>query len=217
MAVIFLCIIIIIIIVTISFLIASFSLGSKIHSTAKFITSIQNDEPEPLSVGGATDLYLERIRKDFPEYHYLETQFALAGFIHEYLSYKYNHGKFTESNIDPLLPSIIERDSQNSPAYNIKVNHSSIYDYQKNEEYATVVFLVSVGFTRNEKRIETRYRVHHTFQLTHEGIASKAMTCNHCGASIEDTNIGVCPYCDSKIIRDTIMSWKFSYIKENNL
>lgn len=186
-----------------------------VKDTISELQKLEEIDPAPKSVSGATDLYLRRIQNDFPDYHHSDTELAIDVFIKEYLSYIYAHGKgFQNSHVDELLVNGLERKFNNQPAYNIVVNRTAISGYHKTDTYATIDIQVSVGFHMSDKRVETRYLVKYTFMLQEDHIATKAMECENCGAALESTQLTYCPYCDAKIIRDTIMSWKFSYIKE---
>jgi predicted Zn-ribbon and HTH transcriptional regulator len=186
-----------------------------IKDTISELRQIEEMDPTPKSVSGATDLYLRKIQLDFPDYHHSDTELAVDAFIKEYLSYTYAHGKgFQNSNVDELFAKNLERKFNNQPAYNVVINRIAIAGYHKTDTYATIDMQVSVGFHMSDKRIETKYLVKYTFMLKEDQIATKAMECENCGASLESTQLTRCPYCDAKIIRDTIMSWKFNYIKE---
>lgn len=186
-----------------------------LKDTLSELKQMEEMDPTPKSVSGATTLYLNKIQRDFPDYHHSDTEAAIDVFIKEYLSYLYANGRgFENSNVDTILDKGLERKFNNQPAYNIVINRIAISDYHKTDTYATIDMQVSVGYHMSDKRIETRYLVKYTFMLKNDNIVTKAMECANCGAALENTQLTYCPYCDSKIVRDTIMCWKFSYIKE---
>jgi predicted RNA-binding Zn-ribbon protein involved in translation (DUF1610 family) len=191
---------------------------NKIKYVKNTIQQLQLEEemdPTPKSVSGATDLYLRQIQKDFPDYHHSDTELALEVFINEYLEIVHQGiNDFKKSNVDPLLIRTLQQRTGSGNAYNIRINRTSICGYKKTDEYATIQLQVSVGYHWSNKRIETKYNVNYTFSLTNDNIASEAMECKNCGAPFESTTATTCPYCGAKIVRDTIMSWKFSSISE---
>lgn len=178
----------------------------------------QENQVEPKSIGGATSIYLNKIEKDFPNFNNFDAETEIKGFITEYLDIKfYNKNNFTVNTVDKnILPQIKkEKDCLVSDVF---FNKIAIVDYKKIDEYATITYAVSVGFKNNKNttndRVETRYMVKYTLRLSDNGISSKAVACPNCGASINDTSITICPYCDKKIISDTIMNWIISSIDE---
>ena len=186
---------------------------SHIANTIKSVCEAEDDIPTPKSVSGATDLYLKQIQRDFPDYHHSDTEAAIRVFILEYLKILYAQQQgFEKSNVDDLLLNMIQK-QQSQTISNVIINRVSIYDYKKTDEYATIRLQVSVGYDLSSKRIETKYDVDYTFMIINDNLASHAMECKNCGATLHETNLLRCPYCDAKIIRDTIMSWKFSSIK----
>ena len=184
-----------------------------VKNTIQQLKLAEEIDPTPKSVSGATDLYIRQIQKDFPDYHHSDTELALDAFMHEYLKVVFNTQKdFEKSNVDTLLINTIQK--REGYVENIRINRSAIYGYKKTDEYATIQLQVSVGYHLNNTRVETKYNVNYTFALTNDSISSEAMVCKVCGGSLETTNAVVCPYCGAKVIRDTIMSWKFSSICE---
>lgn len=186
-----------------------------VKSTIEQLQLNEEMDPTPKSVSGATDLYLRQIQRDFPDYHHSDTELAINVLVNEYLDIVYgNLQNFKKSNVDSLLLKTIQKQSGHGSAYNITINRTAICDYKKTDEYATIKMQASVGYHINSKRVETKYNIAYTFMLQNDSIESKAMECHNCGATLENTNILRCPYCDAKIVRDTIMSWKFSSISE---
>lgn len=160
-------------------------------STSQLKTMMKEikETPAPKSVSGATRIYLNQIERDFPEFSESEAEREIRGYIEEYVSDK--NGR------------------------NTHINQIAISGYRKAETYATIQYQCSVGFdTSNQSRCETRYCLEYTLKLVEEGVASAAMKCPNCGAALEATDVSKCPYCDVKIIRDTILNWDVTSIKE---
>lgn len=187
----------------------------NIVSTVNTLANTAEEIVEPKSVGGATTIYLKQIERDFPDFHNYDAESAVKTFVSEYLSIKYE-GKysFTNANIDNGIIGMIEKSQIQKDVQNIKFNKIAISGYKKSDEYATINYQCSVGFDVEGKRVETRYKMNYTLRLTQNNIAAKAMICPNCGATIESTSDTQCPYCDAKIIRDTIFNWVFSSIIE---
>ena len=187
----------------------------NIVSTINAINDFTDEIVEQKSVSGATDVYLKQIERDFPDFHKNDADVALKSFIDEYLKIKYEGQKdFVVSNVDKNIIGMIENHKLNVDVKNVIINKISISGYRKSDEYATIDYNASVGYDISGKRIETRYKVKYTLRLNQDNVASVAMICPNCGATIESTSLTKCEYCDSKIIRDTILSWIFTNIEE---
>jgi hypothetical protein len=171
------------------------------------------EENKPKTVGGATDLYLNKIHKDFPDFHYSEAKNSMKVFIAEYLDIIYRqNSRFEESNIDDRLLTNIQLESMIVRPTNVVMNNMAICDYTKSSDYATITFNVSAGYNIGTTRHEKLYAVEYTFKLLDGHMLTEALLCNNCGGALNSTSIKICPYCDTRIIRDTIMTWKFSSI-----
>jgi hypothetical protein len=187
----------------------------KAGNNGDLIDALNEEANKPKSVGGATNIYLKQINRDFPDFHNSDAETALKTFISEYLQIIYEQeSSFNNSKVDKGLIEQFEISNNYIDVKNIKFNKIAISGYKKTDEYATVTYQCSVGFDINGKREETRYEVNYTLRLLQENIATKALMCSNCGATIESTSHLNCPYCDAKIIRDTIFNWIFSSIIE---
>ena len=186
-----------------------------VKSTIQELQKAEELDPTPKSVSGATDLYLKQIKAAFPEFHETDAESAINVFMHEYLDIVYGKtSRFEQSNVDDRLLDYLKVNEHRASPYNISINRVAISGFKKSDAYATITYNVSVGYHVDGKRIETRYQINYTFKILDKYMMSEALTCANCGANLESTSTTVCPYCDAKIIRDTIMSWKFSSIKE---
>ena len=52
-------------------------------------------------------------------------------------------------------------------------------------------------------------------RIEENDIEQKTLICPQCGGTYESTRQSVCPYCGAGIVRDTIMSWKFTSISQS--
>ena len=160
-------------------------------STSQLRTLIREMEetPAPKSVSGATSIYLKQIDRDFPEFCVSEAEREVKEYIEEF---------------------VLEKNGKNT-----RINQIAISGYRKAETYATIQYQCSVGFdTPDQSRCETRYSLEYTLKLVEEGVVAAAMKCPNCLATLEATDVSKCPYCDLKIIRDTILNWDVTSIKE---
>lgn len=177
-------------------------------------TSVDNgDFEEKKSVGGATSLYLPKIMKDFPQFHKEDAESEVKTVLENYLYYRYGTAtEFNTSLVNQNLFKNLTKESSGNVSQMV-FNGIAIYAYEKSKEYATILYKVSVGFNIDSKRIETRYSVKYTNQLSEHEIASVGMKCPNCGAPLGETKYVACPYCNAKIIKDTIMNWAVTSIE----
>ena len=170
------------------------------------------DNPEPRTVFGATKIYLPLIIKDFPDYHNDEVTVALKKFLKEYLEIKYEgRENFESANVERDLESTI--DAGNGHDFSdLTVHATAIHSYEKTNEYATVTYVASAGYLLDGKRVEDRYKIKYTLKLVEDSFPAKMLVCPQCGGFIESTALKKCPFCGSGIIRDTVLSWRFTSI-----
>lgn len=192
--------------------------GFKLSDLAYAINKAKEAEfkPEPITVFGATSIYLPLIEKDFPDYHNSDAVAAVKKLIFEYLSIKYEgKERFTDSKTEPGLERMVDVICSDGKVTGEKVHAAAISKYDKTKEYATVTYQASVGYSVNGKPAEERYAVEYTLKLRDNGIEQKTLICPQCGGAYDSTAQTVCPYCGSGIIRDTVMSWVFSSIEKS--
>lgn len=207
----------------------------KIHRTISDVASITNtiskigstipknqidNVPEVKTVGGATNILLPQIHNDFPDFHNVDAENDIKSVIKDYISIIHgNKQKFITNTVSTNVSKMVSTKNHGAVS-NIVFHRIAIYNYQKTLDYATVTYRCSVGYKLNSKQIETRYEVQYTLQLKDQGVTTQMLKCLNCNAPLDDFDNpknkynGVCPYCNTKIIRDTIMSWLVSDIKE---
>ena len=184
------------------------------------------ETPQPKTVGGATSMFLEMIKKDFPGYHNSDAESDIQAVLRDYLSITHE-GKndFEKNTVNANVMRQVPRKTRGTVS-NINFHRTSIYNYQKSLDYATIAYRCAIGYKLNGTQIETRYEVLYSLQLKEHGVATEIIKCKNCNAPLDNffnnnmskytttKNDGVCPYCGTKIIRDTIMSWNVTRIAE---
>lgn len=188
------------------------TLDTAIH-VANHLEQLVGDNPTIKSISGATSLYLPKIQKDFPQFHPADAENETSSFLKDYIHIRF--GKETEfKNSENTRLQFMVQKEQSGNISDIKINKIAISNYTKTREYATITYQVSLGYTLNGSRIETRYDVEYSFQLQENHVASANMTCPVCGAAIENSSWTKCLYCDTAIVKDTIFNWYITNVKE---
>ena len=164
-------------------------------------------------VGGATNIFLPLIAKDFPDFHNHSAESDVRTFVEEFINILY--GKDTGFKKSRILTTVrLEPNKvKSSVVSNFKINRIAIYGYKKTKEYATIIYRISAGFNVDSERYEEAYDVMYTYQISEHEISTFVAKCTNCGAPINDLQLSKCPYCDAAFIKDTIMSWDVSDIK----
>ena len=124
--------------------------------------------------------------------------------ISDYLKIRYGEKDVWENSKlkVELTPSILFK----ARLSDIKINNVAISEYNKTLNSATIMYRVSVGYNTNNNRKEELYEVEYTLRLNDEYGALMFLECKTCGAPLKESN-GICPYCGTKHMRDTISNW----------
>ena len=172
------------------------------------------DYPEIKLVDGSTTTHLPNIQKDFSDFHNETAESTIRTFLEEYLQIRYGTlYDFQKSQISDKIKLQINKESSGTIT-DIVFHTISIYSYIKTKESATITYQISVGFTVDGKRIETRYEVDYSYLLEDNSVAIKTMQCPICGAAYKSTINGICVYCGAAYGKDTIMSWDIINVHE---
>lgn len=172
------------------------------------------ENPPIKSVSGATDMYLRRIKSDFPDFHFPEAKANVTTLINEYLPIRYSgYSSFSESEAEKYLISNVTKENGHKTVSDITVHTITISNYIKTEECATITYCIAVGCKLDGRNTEERYKIQSTFKFEEAGSPSQTLTCVNCGAPIKSSSIKYCEYCGSGIVWDTRRSWKFSAVE----
>ncbi|MGN0660367.1 MAG: zinc ribbon domain-containing protein [Oscillospiraceae bacterium] len=173
-----------------------------------------NARPEPKSVPGATPIYLDRVLRDYPEFHAPEAESAIAAFLKEYLLVRFGEkSAITASNVSDLVREMTVPCGQTGIS-DIIIRQTAMTGYNKTRDYATITYLSSVGYTVNSSVFETRFETKYTLKIFDRKTASKTINCPNCGGAITDSGNRICPYCGSDVILDTVLSWMITDVKD---
>ncbi len=178
--------------------------------------SREADNPTPRTLFGATSIYLPRILKDFPDFHMPEAKNAVGLLLTEYLKIRYGELEdFKDSNVERDLISMVPKAETAGAVTDVNFHDCAVRNYLKTQEYATITYIATIGYTALGRRFEERYQVDSTLKLSEEGIPKKLLICSQCGGAIDTTAHKFCPYCGSGIVWDTKLSWRFTSVKES--
>lgn len=192
----------------------------------------------PKSVSSATSLYLPRIVRDFPEFHYDEmkerAENVLVGFLQAVDTRDASMlREGTEELKEKLSMQIGMLKDQDMQVHydNVKVHKTEIYQYRKEKGRCSIVFQSAVEYLyyaekqgelvagRKDMKTQAKYNVQMIYIQDRDVIedtrdAALGLNCPNCGAPLSMLGAKTCAYCDSPIVEFNIRVWNFSDVEE---
>lgn len=192
----------------------------------------------PKSVSAATSLYLPRIMKDFPDFHYDEMRNRAENVLISYLQ------SINSDNLSMLVEGTSELKNQLEMELEmqrsreervhfekIKVHQTEIYQYRYQKGRRSIVFQSAVEYyhyrtqggnvtagSQNTKE-QSKYNVECIYIQDRDFVenvddAALGVNCPNCGAPLSGLGAKVCAYCGTPVMELNIRSWNFSDVKE---
>lgn len=198
---------------------------------------LQNEQT-PKSVAAATSLFLPRIQKDFPEFHYEEMRSRAVNVLESYLRSIDEHdaGYLTEGTNelkDKLVLYLQNLDALDRREYfkEIRLHRTEISQYRKTAGRCSIVFQSSVQYKhyieergqlvsgKRDRLEQSRYNVEVIYiqdqdRVENTEVDGLGLVCPNCGAPIRSLGAKVCVYCDAPVVEFNIRTWGFSRVEE---
>lgn len=192
----------------------------------------------PRSVGSATNLYLPRIMKDFPEFHYDEMKTRAENVLTSYLRCidGGSAASLTEGTNElrdklKMRIQMLKSQGQREHFDNIRIHRTEIREYRKAKGRCSIVFQSAVQYIhylekdgqilkgRKDLTDQSKYNVEVIYIQDPDMVenikdAGLAMNCPNCGAPLPGLGAKKCEYCDSPVLEINIRTWNFSSVKE---
>ncbi|MGN0430848.1 MAG: zinc ribbon domain-containing protein [Lachnospiraceae bacterium] len=196
-------------------------------------------EETPKSVSAGTSLYLPRITKDFPDFHYDEMKNRAENVLVSYLR------AVDMQDVSQLTEGLEEFKDQLRMRINMlssrgerehfaqtKIHKTAIYQYRKLQGKCSIVFQMAVQYYYHKERNGTviagspnnkkqsRYNVECIYIQDREFLenledTSLARNCPNCGAPLSGLGATKCEYCGTPVLDLNVKhSWYFSSVKE---
>lgn len=199
----------------------------------------KESEITPKSVSAATSLYLPRILKDFPEFHYEEmknrAENVLTGFLQAI-----DTGSMTplrEGTTGELREKLrmrieaLKNENAEEHFREITVHRTEIKTYRKIKGRCSIIFQSAVQYHHYKERDgrviqgsadrleQTRYQVEMIYIQDRDVAenakdAGLAMNCPNCGAPLPGLGAKKCLYCDTPVVEFSIKIWNFSDVEK---
>ncbi len=194
----------------------------------------------PKSVSSATSLYLPRIMKDFPEFHFDEMKARAENVLVSYLRSVdgQNAALLTEGTNElkeklRMRIQMLQNTDQKEHFQNIRVHKTELYQYRKTKGRCSVVFqsaLECLHYTekagqllkgRKDRLEQAKYNVEVIYiqdrdTVENLGEDGLGLNCPNCGAPLPGVGAKKCAYCDTPVIEFNIRTWNFSSVAQGN-
>lgn len=181
-----------------------------VKASEKQITST----PKSLSV--REPIYLESIKKDFPELNLDLAKTYMNEMVTEYLKCL-ETGDTKELEKDCTENLVVQAKSRQDgkPYRNIRFHRTAVNGYKRTGTEADILFQTACQYELKGKPYQTRFEAKYVYYLK-ETIhnVSAILRCSYCGAPVEGIGEKRCRYCGNGV-RDTQKKiWRFSDMKE---
>lgn len=192
----------------------------------------------PKSVSSATGLYLPRISRDFPEFHYEEMKERAENVLVSYLRGidGQNPGMLTEGTKElkdklSMYISMLKSQGIRSHYNKIHVHKTELHRYNKDKGRCSIIFQSAVEFVyyserqgeviagRKDMKTQTKFNTELIYiqdrdVIEDSGDMALGLNCPNCAAPLSGVGAKVCAYCDTPLIEFNIRVWHFSDVTE---
>lgn len=192
----------------------------------------------PKSVAAGTSLYLPRIMRDFPEFHYDEMKNRAENVLISFLRGidGDDEGLLTEgtSELKDKLANqlgMLRAEDVREHYNNMNIHRTEICQYRKQEGRCSVIFQSSIEYFHFKEKdgqtisgnrsvkTQSRYNVECLYIQDRDYVENlddtgMALNCPNCGAPLSRLGAKVCEYCGTPIVEFNIKVWNFCDVEE---
>lgn len=192
----------------------------------------------PKSVSAATGLYLPRIMRDFPDFHYDEMKNRAENVLMSYLrSIDANNASLLTEGTSELQNKLamflgmLSGEGARAHFEHLKIHRTEISQYRKQKGRCSIIFQSAVEYfyykekagevkkgSRNTKT-QTKFNIECIYIQDRDLVensedAALGVNCPNCGAPLTSLGAKVCAYCGTPVVEFNIHSWNFSDVEQ---
>ena len=195
-----------------------------------FKEAFENSEKEtaetPKSLSSMDSIYLDQIKKDFPDLNINELKSESERVIIDTLNAieeKDKDALISSKKVNSYIKSKIADLKDGSATYDdIKIHKTVVNHYEKRDGVATICFASSLEYFYKKddeagKKIQTRYKCEYIYiidSLKVGDVKALGLNCPNCGAPIKTLGHKYCEYCNTGVIDIVKKNWTINNIKE---
>lgn len=201
---------------------------NKYFGTSDLKEAIEKSEilasETPKSISSMENLYLSKIKKDYPDLNIYELKGMAESAILECLNSietKQIPTKKFNCKINSWIKSKIEDLKEEVHFDSVKFHKTSISKYEKSESIATIQFQTSLEYFCKKgseigKKIQDRFRIEYVYVIDESKvdieIKTLGLNCPNCGAPVKHTGVKICTYCGTGIKEIVKRVWSLNNI-----
>lgn len=216
--------------------------SKAVYGTDDIVECVKRQQFEqsltPRSVSNMSSVYLPKIQKDFPEFHYDEMRERAKNVLTSYLFSidEADPSKLSEDNDELKNALVMHLQLLNDRNYEehferMKIHKCEISDYVKKDGRCTVTFQAAIQYYyyitqgdiiktgRKDQLKQSKYELELVYIqdrdfIKETGDSALGITCPNCAAPISNLGAKHCIYCGSPVVEFNIHAWSFSSVKE---
>lgn len=196
----------------------------SINKAKSLINNIQMATEEtahtPRTISGAEGLYVERIKRDFPEFNFdiaKQTALSVLTSYFNVLNTDVSDESMERSCTRSFINELEVRKQMEDILYDkFNVHKIAISDYRKSNEEAVITYQAALEYQLPGKMLaQYVYTVSYVYYLAYgaEG-ENVSLRCENCGAPIDTLGDKICPYCGAEIKSSVERTWKVNKIQK---
>lgn len=214
------------------------SFSRKAFGTASLGKGIRRMEQEyvrtPKSVSAMTNMYLPKIKRDFPEFQYDEMKVRAENVLTSYLMAisAGNAGYLKEGSRElrdklEMHISMLKRSGRRECFEQIKLHRTELSDYRKRDGRCIITFQTALQYQysitdeKQENLVQAKFNTDAVYiqdrELTgDERDLALGINCPNCGAPVSALGNKICEYCGTAVVELNIYAWTFHNVSQAN-
>ena len=181
------------------------------------------DEELPKSLSSMDSIYLEQVKKDFPDININELKrLGETEILNIFKAIENKDNSFVKGKMRSIVDSKIEDSKEKDISYNnIKFHNTVLSKYENSNGIATITIGSSFEYilktNEKTKKVQDRAKVEFIYIIdTNKVDANKkvlGINCPNCGAPVTDLGNKTCKYCGTSVVDIVKKVWTINDVK----